>query len=275
VRTAIHLNNAAHQVEHAAWMRDGMRRHGVDAFFAGFDDPVDADVHVVWGWRQHRVISTCRTAGRPILVMERGHIQPRMLWTSCGWGGLQNYATYPEPLDDGERFLEHFGHHLKPYDPGKDYVLLCGQVRGDASIGNLDIEAWGQATTDVLVRRGHAVRYRPHPLSVRKADNWHPKGSDLSLGRTLEEDLRGARACVIYSSTAGVEAAFAGVPVVALDKGAMAWPIASTSLVQPFRIPVEVDRLRWAIRLSWTQWTSDEIASGAAWDALAACMPTA
>lgn len=273
MRAIIHVNHAEHQKQHAEWMGLGIAMHDFDVGFAPYDQPAGGDVVVIWGWRQTRVIEDARRRGVPILVMERGHIQPRMIWTSCGWNGLQNHAVYPEMTDGAERFIRNFGHLLKPYAPGKAYVLVCGQVRGDASIGHLDIEKWGQDVTDRLVRRGHEVVYRPHPLMRRQGDNWCPVGATLSLGE-LDADLACARACVVYSSTACVEAALGGIPVVALNIGAMAWPIASKTIEAPFHTPTEQDRLRWAGRLAWTQWTRFEIASGAAWEALVQCMPT-
>ncbi len=273
MKAVIHSDHSEHQRQHAEWMAAGMRAHGVTVEAAGFDCPTDADVVVVWGWRQHRVILAAKQAGRPILVMERGHIQPRMEWTSCGWGGLQNHAVYPFVDDGGFRFMANFGAQFQPATPGNAYVLVCGQVDGDASIGSLDIKSWAQAVTDDLARRGHWVTYRPHPLSVKQGENWCPNGARFSAAR-LAADLAMAKACVVYNSTAGVEAALAGVPVVALDKGSMAWPIASHSVTAPFRTPTQKERVAWAARLAWTQWTPAEILSGEAWAVIASAMPT-
>lgn len=274
MKAAIHADDSAHQRQHAEWMAAGMRAHGVTVEAAGFDCPAEADIAVVWGWRQRRVIRAAKEAGRPILVMERGHIQPRMEWTSCGWGGLQNHAIYPVVEDGGLRFMANFGEQFQPTSPGTAYVLVCGQVDGDASIGDLDVKAWAQAVTDNLARRGHEVTYRPHPLMRRQSENWCPAGARVSVGR-LSVDLGMAKACVVYNSTAGVEAALAGIPVVALDKGSMAWSIASHSISAPFRFPTQKERVTWASRLAWTQWTPAEILSGEAWAVIASAMPTA
>jgi hypothetical protein len=274
MRAVIHVNHAEHQKQHAAWMADGLRRHDVEVSFAPFDSPQAADVVVVWGWRQQQVVRAAREAGRPILVMERGHLGNRTEWTSCGWDGLQNRAIYPAPSDGGVRFIRHFGGMLKSMEPGKDNILLCGQVEGDAALGDLNFKAWAQGVTDALIKRGHEVRYRPHPNAVRQSDTWCPAHAHMTTTRSLEADLRGARAVVIFNSTSGVEAAMAGYPVVALDEGAMAWPIASHRVNLPFYWPSTQERARWASRLAWTQWRPEEISAGDAWSALYEVMPT-
>lgn len=271
MRAIVHINHAEHQRQHAGWMAAGMGARGVTVTFGAFDEPAAGDVAVVWGWRQGRVIEACRSAGRPILVMERGHLGDRMHWTSVGWGGLGRRATYGFRDDGGRRFQQNFA--MEPIGAGIRHVLVCGQVEGDAALGDTSPQAWAQMVTDQLRRRGHSVVYRPHPLTKRHGDHWCPVGAAMSPDDDLLDSLVGARACVTFNSTAGVEAGLAGYPVVAMDEGSMAWPIASHSVRQAFRIPDAGERRSWASRLSWTQFTPEEIRSGFAWDVVLSAMP--
>ena len=138
---------------------------------------------VVWGWRQRRVIDAASKRGTPILVMERGHVQPRMEWTSCGLNGLARRGTYPSAQDGGARWRAHHAHHEQPWGVNlHGYALVCGQVLGDAALWGCDFRAWAQGVVDVLRARGMRVVYRPHPYSLRTGDTWAPRGADVSSG---------------------------------------------------------------------------------------------
>jgi hypothetical protein len=281
VRAIIHVNNAAHQREHAAWVRSGLERHGAKVSFApwnavGWERRQPPDLVVIWGWKQRHVITACQQRGIPIVVMERAHLQPRMEWTSCGLNGLGNRGTYAACNDGGARWRQHFDHLMQPWrnpsDPPRDCALICGQVAGDASLWGCDFHAWAQSATDKLRAAGMEVVYRPHPLSVRlQRDLWRPAHARFSTA-PLADDLAGAALVVTYNSTVGVETVLAGVPTVTFDQGAMAWDVTTHDLDA---VPVRPDRTEWAHRLAWTGFLPKEIEDGTMWEHLKEAMPCA
>lgn len=254
-----------HQVEHVQWMTEGFHRHGVETETVGFDEPVDGDICVIWGWKQHRCIARAAQTGSAVLVMERGHLQPRMQFASLGWNGLGGRGRYP--LVPG-RWRKHWG-EMAEWHQGGEYILVMGQVSGDVAVGNVDFNQWAQDVTDYFVARGENVAYRPHPVVVqRNCDNFLPNGA-TRRANSLDDDLARAKCCVIWSSTSSVEAVLAGVPTITFDRGAMAWEVSSHDLSEPLRRP---DRSKWVEKLASCQWNEAEIRSGEAWAALSTCM---
>lgn len=265
MRAVVHVNNTAHQGEHAAWMKRGLERHGFRVMFAHWDRPEPAELVVVWGWKQANVTRAALRAGAPILVAERGHLPDRMKWTSCGLNGLGNRAVYAKVEDGGARWRRNFGHLEQPWSDRGDHTLVCGQVRGDAALYGCDFHAWAQRATDGLRAKGHHVVYRPHPLSLRlQNDRWHPRGARLSEA-PLAEDLARASLVVTYNSTVGVETVLAGVPTVTCDAGAMAWDVTTHDIDAA---PVRPERADWAHRMAWTSWLRAEIEAGDMWEHL-------
>lgn len=272
MRAALHYHSGwTHQENATRLMAEGLARHGVETRFAGYNEPIDADMVVIWGWRQPLVIEAASARGIPVLVMERAHIQPRELWTSCGFGGLGRRALYPACQDAGTRWDQYFAHHLCDWrDGGGDYALVCGQIPGDAALGPADIRKWAESVIAKLLEQGQHVLFRPHPLRYCVNDTWIPDNCSASLQSSLNEDLAQASFVVTYNSTAGIEAVLSGKPTITWDPGSMAWPVTSHRLDEPL---MTLDRTEWCHDLAWTQWLPDEIAAGNAWDALKICLP--
>ncbi|MEW9838745.1 hypothetical protein, partial [Mesorhizobium marinum] len=229
-------------------LREAMKRDGIRTVMRRRNRPTDADVAVVWGWRQTRMHEPMLSSGRAVVVIERAFIQPRNQWFSLAVNGFNGRGTFPAVQDDGERWEKNFAHHLKPWREVEDgYALVIGQVPGDAALHGRDIVAWAHDVTDELVRLGHKVVYRAHP----KGPTPCPPGAVPST-RSLEDDIAGASRVVVYNSTTAVEAVLAGTPTVTMDVGSVAYPVTSHALSDPL---VRPDRTGWCHELSWYQWT--------------------
>jgi len=274
LKAAISVNHSSHQREHGEAIKNGLERHGIKTGFIQDNSPYeDADFHVVWSIKKLAVMDWRRRTGKPVLIMERGHVGDRMKYTSCGWNGLGHRGIYPKAVDGGERWRKQYSDLMRPWRKPGDYVLLIGQVPTDSALDGLKIglNRWAQNVTNQLLAMGHKVVYRPHPWTIANGyDSRGPKGSSPSKG-TLEEDLRSALICVTYNSTAGVESVLLGVSTITLDEGAMAWPVSSHALVDPITQP---DREVWAHDLAWTQWTLEDMRSGYAWEYLKCVVET-
>lgn len=83
---------------------------------------------------------------------------------------------------------------------------------------------------------------------------------------TLHEDLADAHACVVWSSTAGIESILAGVPTIVIGQSPARRFSVTLRDVALARIPHPAgSRLGWASILADNQWTLDEMKQGTAW----------
>jgi hypothetical protein len=275
MRAAVHVNHAAHQRTHAEAIAAGLRRHGVEVEFAPFNAPVPCDLAVTWGVRQARVM----TAAPRTLVMERGYAVDRFRWTACGFDGLNGRANFAKAQgrDDRLKKLYREGLRVDPHRAPKPdgWALIAGQVPGDASLLPLadkgGFAAWAAQAAATLKSLGLRVAYRPHPVASERGSDRPPPGAEL-LGGGLAEDFAAARVVVTFNSNLGVDAALAGVPVIADDDGSMARLVATNDVRMadvappPFQSPAYG---AWLRDLAYAQWTLDEIAAGEAWAELA------
>lgn len=252
------LRKSWHRFRAGRALRTAVAQDGWTVVDSQPNRPAGADIAVIWSWKQPKVIADRLSSGGHLLVLERGFLPPRNDWVSMSWDGFNGRGVFPGAADDGARFEQLYGHLLKPWKrEDNGLVLLAGQVPGDAALAGLDLTAWAQSVTDQLVDMGLSVVYRPHPQKRTRC----PKGAVLSY-ETLQQDLERAGRVVVYNSTLAVEAALAGVPVVALDAGSVAWPMASHALDAPL---VRPDRTQWCHDLAWRQWSLNELRNGSAW----------
>jgi hypothetical protein len=245
----------SNRMSHQSALAEGLAKNGIRTMM-GHGNHVSTKHCVVWGWRKGKLL---RDRGHEVLVMERGYIGDRFAYTSLAWNGLNGHGRFPEvPVDDGTRFKSMAS--MKPWKKGGDYVLLMGQVPGDASLQGRDMMPWySQSAMQAQNAYEMPVKFRPHPGVVKRGLTQNPKFTEPSVG-TLEEALDGAAIVLTWNSNSSVDAVLAGVPTVTMDKGSMAWEVSAHrigDIVRP-------EREKWANRLAWCQWSWDEIISGVA-----------
>lgn len=239
---------------------EGLRRHGITPVELDSSQPNGVDLVAMWAFKRPNILGPWKNKVFRILVLENGYIGDRSEWCSLGYDGLNGNATFYTAEAPGDRLAKHFPDLLKPWHHDREgYALIMGQAPGDASLRGLNVSSWATDCAATLIDHGWRVKFRPHPV---RAPERRVKNAEYTTG-TLADALAGAAFVVTYNSNSGVDAACAGVPVIALDRGSMARPVASHALTAPLVMP---DRQRWAERLAYSQWSNEELSNGTAWE---------
>lgn len=148
---------------------------------------------------------------------------------------------------------------LKPWRTEGRHILICPN-RGIGMMKFKPPGDWLERTQAALYRlTNRVVRVRPHPGHWKRLEE-HP---DVGLFK----DLENAWACVIWSSSAGLRALVAGVPVIRCAPWWIAAGAAGTRL-EEIENPPMPDRQPVFESLSGAQWTLEEIRSGVAFRTL-------
>lgn len=243
----------------------GLRNVGARALGEGFSDArvshrnivyyrgevEDFDLVVTLAFREGRRVFERYRDVCPVVVADWGYLA-RVSHTgesaSGHWqislGGLNNIPPFACPPD---RFDALGLTIAKQGGDPKGYVLICGQVPGDAAHG-LDADSYLNWLREIVSQYPDAV-YRPHPRG----------GIDLpgveSHTGSLEEALAGARLVVTWNSNVGHDALLAGVPVVAHGPAAYSELTGET-------LPSVDARREYFHRVAYGQWTLAEMRSG-------------
>ena len=227
---------------------------------------VDCDIAVIFGLVKHSYPATwakrevlARHSGRRLIVIESAFLR-RGEYYQIGFGGAAGHADFRNQGAPADRWRA-LGVNSKPWRRRPDGpVVVCGQLRRDTQVQDSDHDAWCRRVVEHYRRRGARVLFRPHPREREPGSYGVP--SHLIDTRPLRDVLAEAQCFVTYNSTAGVDAAIKGVPVVACDAGSMAWPVAAHGLGAPPRFP---SRRAWLAGLGYAQWTLAEMRAGLPW----------
>jgi hypothetical protein len=196
--------------------------------------------------------------GGTVIICENGYIgadeQGRQLY-AVSVHGHNGAGWYPVGQED--RFAP-LGLTVQPWQTNESgHILVCAQ-RGIGSREMASPPNWHAKAAGLLRKAsGREVRVRLHPGNKGPAPG----------APTLSDDLRGAWSCVIWSSSSGVKALLAGIPVF---YDAPHW-ICSTGAVgfdgravSPKRDDASrIDALR---QMAWGQWRVAEIEMGLPFD---------
>lgn len=250
-------------------MEQGLRKHGLSPTYEKANAPIDSDVAIGWTYHPRKMHQYRHAKGLHTLFMEGGFFEPSARWASIGWEGIHNCANFHHKRDDGERWEKYFSHQLSPWKHTTDgYILFLGQVDSSLDYG-VNMRRWMHKTiADLSALYDKEIIFRPHPIErqryTRKVKPLAvPGGVSFSQHRSLSEDLKGAAFCVTYNSNAATASVLAGVPCVIHHQSAIAAPVTSHDINNPYFTP---DRSQWCHETAWKQWNHKEIRNGDAWD---------
>lgn len=259
-RGANHHNYA---IEHFS---KGLKVHGVPHQVIPYYDIPECDLLVGWGGS---TIFGKENICQDYIMMEAAYLEPRItsnnwpLNISLGYNGLNGRADFLNKGKDGSRWEKNYNDgRLLPWTEQEDYILVTGQVLGDKSLRTVSVDY----TKIIGTLKQHTdlpIVFKPHP----KGTGVSPPGCTIDT-RPLTILLKKAKAVVTINSNSGVDALVYGVPVLALDEGAMYWDVALKQFTELTGKIKTFDRTAWLHELSWCQWFPEEIASGESWEHL-------
>lgn len=257
---------------------DAAHRTVLRAFAAGIPGavvrPVTAyepcDVGVIFGGVSKRFRHTLPKQTvidkSPRFIMIESAFVKRGKYYQIGWGGAAGHADFRTGPDTPLDRWESIGADVHPWRfRPRGPVIVCGQLPRDVQVQDVDHRAWCRKMVAYFERRRVSVLFRPHP-KVTDVTEYGVPASYIDT-RPLADILNVARCFVTWNSTSGTDAAIAGVPVVAMDGGSMAWPVASHQLDMLEHTP---DRRAWFAKIGYAQWTLAEMMEGKPWRHLTA-----
>lgn len=228
----------------------GLRKSGYQLVTSGTPSSPE-DLLVIWNrYGPFNVMANAWEArGGTVLVCENGYVgkdDTGHQYYAISAKGHNGSGWWPTGTYDRFEKLHLVVQDWKPNDDG--HMLICGQ-RGIGSPSMASPPDWHKSVEPKI-----RVAYKNNPIRTRL----HPGGNAPTT--PLEDDLRGAKACVIWSSSSGVKSLLLGVPVI---YDAPHWICAeSATKIAEQKIDYPDNRLDTFRKMAWAQWSVKEIEEG-------------
>ena len=232
------------------------------------------DLLVAWTLWRRTQRRTCADGhiklGGTVLCMENGFlpmvngVRHYQLAKRVGYGSGINGQG--ETTVGGPERWRSWGIRMEPWRTEGRHILVCAQrgVREE----DPDITHGAKWPDDVVARlreyTDRPIHFRPHPGNKRPClpkKGYVDKVIDPS-SESLAENLKGAWAAVVYTSTAANECIIRGVPVCYDGPAILCKNIAGR--VKQIENPPIMDREAEFEKLAWYQWSHNELRSGEA-----------
>ena len=247
---------------------EGCKKLNIDYVINPSDN--DYDVAVIWSmlWRGNMaggraVWDHCNQSGKKVIVLEVGGLKRNHLWR-VGIGGINREAEFANSEDIGDRYQK-IGLKLKPWtgEQGK-HILICTQNPSSYQWRNMpSVETWlKQTIADIREFHFDKIIVRPHPRAwVKISDKDVEVVPPQKLPNTyddvdIDSALEDTKFVVNYCTNPGIDAVVKGVPVM-VGSPSLAYPVSMKGGYFNFYEP---DREEWIKRLSYIEWTEEEIA---------------
>lgn len=228
---------------------------------------------------------------KPVLVSEsacfRNTKWRRYGWNHYGWtsGNFNN-----ENVDDSrwKKFEKETNTVIQPWNSPGDNIVIIGQKEGDSALNSLYTELgydnffdWvSDVISEIRKFSDRKIIIRPHPKNIARSvkrskhipenfknvevSNYIPTGT-YSGGESLDAELANAHCVITFSSNAGVDAVVKGIPVYALDKDSMVYPLSQGKLSSIENLNYNIPIDDWQNKIAYTFWNTEELESGETW----------
>lgn len=198
-------------------------------------------------------------------------------------GFLNNQGKF---IDDAENYdskrLDSLGIQWQGWkNTPSGHIVLLLQLPGDASLRGNNIYEWAMITIKHIRQlTDKKILIRPHPLApLRNGEEFYDfffavhkeKISNVEFVDTtatsLLENLNLAYCTVTFTSGSAIDSVLNGIPTIATDPGNFAFEIGSNYIddINNVKLSNPETINKWLRRLSYSQWSEQEMRSGEAW----------
>lgn len=233
----------------------GLAAAGYEVHDRGPDRARPGDLLLIWNryFSIEQIADRFEAEGGTVLVAENGYIRGRHDGGDYYALAIHGHNGSGTVRVGGPERWQALGVELKPWRKDGKHILVAAN-RSFGMRGFIMPQHWGENMVEALRKiTKREVRLRLHPGNGRAPV-------------PLEHDLRDAHCVVIWSSSVGVKALIEGIPVVCCAP----WWICRGAThgidcdLEAMRVDecADQDRLNAMHTLAWSQWSTEEIASG-------------
>lgn len=239
----------------------------------------DCDVAVIWSvlWlgrmaANKKIWDSFQAKNKPVVVMEVGGLKRNTTW-KMGINGINRDADFANQTFDNKRWPL-FNIEMKPWKQTGNVIIICGQHDTSQQWKkNPRMSNWiEQQIKEIRKYSQKPILIRPHPrnnfdfdekkytnVRIKKPQRDWTTYDDTDFKKTLKSTW----SVVNHSSNPAIESVINGIPVF-VSESSLCYDVGNANL-SDIEKPAMPSRLNWANKLSYTEWTTQEIRDGLPW----------
>lgn len=239
----------------------------------------DCDVAVIWSvlWlgrmaNNRQIWEKFQAKNKPVVVMEVGGLKRNTTW-KMGINGINRDADFANQIFDNKRWPL-FNIEMKPWKQTGNVIIICGQHDTSQQWKkNPRMPNWiEQQIREIRKYSQKPILIRPHPrnnfeFDEKKYLNVRIKKPQRDWNTYDDTDfkkaLKSTWAVVNHSSNPAIESVINGIPVF-VSESSLCYDVGNVVL-SDIEKPAMPNRQTWTNKLSYTEWTTQEIREGLPW----------
>lgn len=255
---------------------DHLRSKGEEIYI---NETRDCDVAVIWSvlWLgrmagNKKIWDSYQEQKKPVVVIEVGGLKRNVTW-KMGINGINRDADFANQHFDNKRWPL-FNIEMKPWKQTGNVIVICGQHdTSNQWKKNPRMPTWIEKQIQEIRRYSQKpILIRPHPrnyfdfdekkyphVRIKKPQRDWSTYDDTDFKKVLKSTW----AVVNHSSNPAIESVINGIPVF-VSESSLCHDVGNLSLTDIER-PAMPNRQNWANKLSYTEWTTQEIKDGLPW----------
>lgn len=255
---------------------DHLRSKGEEVYI---NEDRNCDVAVIWSvlWlgrmaSNKKIWDSYQAQKKPVVVMEVGGLKRNVTW-KMGINGINRDADFANQTFDNKRWPL-FNIEMKPWKQTGNIIIICGQHdNSNQWKKNPRMTNWiEQQIQEIRKYSQKPILIRPHPrnnfdfdekkyphVRIKKPQRDWSTYDDTDFKKVLKSTW----AVVNHSSNPAIESVINGIPVF-VSESSLCYDVGNASLTD-IEKPAMPARQTWANKLSYTEWTTQEIRDGLPW----------
>ena len=204
-------------------------------------------------------------SGRKVVFVDLGYWGRRHGGRFRGFHKISVDARHPTKYlmtrDRDASRLRRFGVVVKPWRERGDHIVLAGMSLKSAKSYGFKAEEWERnAVAELRKHTDRPIIYRPKPSWLEAT---HIPTTTMQRTALPDQALQNCHAVVTHHSNVAVDALAAGVPAFCMDGVAVPMSLQKRHEIENPIFPK--GREQWLANIAWSQWSVDEMESGAMW----------
>lgn len=251
-------------------VKRGIESHGEEVRL-GYNNKAISKKDTVLTWNNYgigaRLGQKIYDLGGLHLAFENGYLLPDAFWFAVGLHGISGEdQSYIEEKDNSR--WKNFNLKIEPWRKQGHTILVCGQRGGNYNRLSMP-NTWPQEIIWKLREiSDRKIIYRPHPQRQRLPSSLPANCEIGDPKKSLRSELKEAFICVVWTSSAVLQALLMGVPCIYLGPDHIARDLMYSNLSgieTPFYPSC---RQIFFIELAWRQFHLSELSNGFMWETM-------